>query len=184
MNQFFTLVLNPFFLYLLQQVLLYCPSQFHMPLTWKLRKMLILPGFSSCLCSEQFPRWSTSMEKFHFRRGFQASCGSNVPSLGGNCYWNDYKTMAIHPFMKITGNRHVNYCHLPVPSCQDQNNFSRTTYSASFFVFYPMPQRPPSKSVFKCPGCLVLVCSKPEPLCWQILVLLLSYEIQAVLRYL
>lgn len=92
MNQFLALVSNLCFPCWLQQVLLYCPSQFHMLLTQKLRKMFILPGLSSLCCSEQVPTLgSTFVEKFNFR-SFQACYGSKVPSLYVNWQWNDYKS--------------------------------------------------------------------------------------------
>lgn len=87
MNQFFALVLNPCFSWLLQQVLLYCPSQFHVlgkaSMTWELRKMFILQGFSSCLCSEQFPHceallWKNSTSEGVFKPVVGAMCSHCV----------------------------------------------------------------------------------------------------------
>jgi len=118
MNQFFAPISNLCFSWLLQQVLLYCPSQFHVPLTWELRKMCILPGFSSCLCSEQFPR----CEALSWKNS--ASEGVLKPTVGAMCshYVGTASEMIIKPWslasLKMTQSRYINfYYHFPDSSC-------------------------------------------------------------------
>lgn len=135
-NQFFASVLHPCFSWLLLQVLLYCPSQFQMPLTWELRKMFILPGFSSCLCSEQFPRceallWKNATSEGVFRPVVGAMCSLYVGttsemiikpwSLAPSWKWHRVDTSA-----STTTSLFL--------SCQNNNNFTGNMSPDSFFL--------------------------------------------------
>lgn len=172
MNQFFAPVLNPWFSCLLQQVLLYCPSQFHMLLTWELRKMFILPGFSSCLCSEQFPRREALLWRNSTSEGvFKPIVGAMSSHYVGTACEMIMKLWSL--VMKMTQSRYVNfYYHFPDSSCLAKITITPQQPcillpSSCSIVGHRDPgpsEGSPSRSVFKCSVYLVLECSKTEPL--------------------
>lgn len=125
---------------------------------------------------------STFVEAFDFERGFQDHCERKVLSLCGTTSEISVKPWSKHgTIMKVIQSRFISfYYHFPyLAKIIISHNFFFPTYPASC----PVHPEPKTQIVLKdlCLGqfwviaYLVLGCSKTELLCWQVLLVLLSY---------